>query len=845
MALMPNADVWVSYQVFDGAGDGVELSLLTDWGETVVSVRTGATHLLGTAVGADGDGALHVVWSEQEGDRWVLNEVVFAPGAEPGTLGAASPMTTLVAAAGERALHPMLTAGDDGSLLLVWMTLDDSGSSISARGFATASGWSSTVAVSDDAAGHWFPSSCARSDGRYAVVWDAAVDGDYDVLLAEVSLSTAGAPQVDVRRRVTDTPRFEVNASVAAADERLYVAYEVGPENWGKEGSVNKLTEALHDVRTVEVVAIDEGQVAPLAEPFMDGINRNLRKGCERPRIRVDGSGQLLLAFRGMPLPPEFQDPEEKQFTDFVETRGGAGVGWRVSIWFTYLSLYDGETWEYRGTHQYGLTGSNGRSDAPFALGPLQKGGSAFAVVGDQRERGLTVETADGQEIYGDNLVWWQPISTEETRVTVGRIGKGAAVSALPLGEGAPLPAWRDGADNIPEPLPHRTLADGTELLCALGDLHRHTDLSRCSSNWDGPFTDAVRYAYDVGGLQYMAVTDHFEHMNAYDWWRNLGSMEAYNAPGRMVQMPAYERADAFTGHRNVIARSGPPPVIGYRGKFHPQRDDGVADYLDEVWAQFEGHDVLTIPHTPAGMFQSNPCVFDWLNFEPEYDRVVEIFQGYRGASEVLGGPRSVPTKNEKRFARAALDGGLHFGFIASSDHQSSYGSFAGTWVPAVERDQIFDALHSRLTFASTCRMSLWVEWDRVPMGVSAQTDAGPTGGVLVEVDLLGSQQLSLIELIVDGEVVSEQTVSGQALTVTLQAPELVVPTTGSTYAYVRVRTADGELGWSSPTRLSADGSAGPDGPRGTEAFNPFSGPALELDRHYTARWQGPDSQDK
>ena len=33
-------------------------------------------------------------------------------------------------------------------------------------------------------------------------------------------------------------------------------------------------------------------------------------------------------------------------------------------------------------------------------------------------------------------------------------------------------------------------------------------------------------------------------------------------------------------------------------------------------------------------MSQSNPCVFEWLSFEPEYDRLVEIFQGYRGSSE-------------------------------------------------------------------------------------------------------------------------------------------------------------------------------------------------------------------
>ncbi|MFT7462628.1 MAG: hypothetical protein ACI9EF_000970 [Pseudohongiellaceae bacterium] len=577
----------------------------------------------------------------------------------------------------------------------------------------------------------------------------------------------------------------------------------------------------------------------------MTGINKNLRQGCERPQLRIDGSGQLVIAFRGMPLPPAFQDLNDPAFADFVKGRGGGGVGWRVSIWFTYVSLYDGKSWEFRGSHHAGLTGSNGRSDAPFALGPLQKGGTAYAVVGDQRERSVAAETEGGQELYDDNLIWWQPLTTEETEISVGRFAKGQTVQQLPLGQSAPLPTWRDDGSSDVQPLPTRLAADGTELTCVLGDLHRHTDLSRCSSNWDGPFTDAVRYAFDVGGLQFIAVTDHFEHMNGYDWWRNVGAMEAYHAPGRMVQMLGYERADAFTGHRNVIARTETPPVIGYRGKYHPGRDDGVADYLDELWAAFEGHDVLTIPHTPAGMFEKNPCVFDWLTFEPEYDRLVEIFQGYRGASEVIGGPRSVPTTNEGRFARAALDGGLHFGFIAASDHQSSYGAFAGAWVPAVERGDIFDALHSRQTYASTCPMTLWVEWNGVPMGVSAEAPVGPTSGVKVEVTLRGEQTLAGIELIVDGVVVATEELSGPGATLTLQAAELAVPASGSSYAYVRIHTTEGELGWSSPTRLSADGSVGPDGPRGAAAFDAVSGPALELGRNFTEHWHGADEPDE
>jgi len=116
--------------------------------------------------------------------------------------------------------------------------------------------------------------------------------------------------------------------------------------------------------------------------------------------------------------------------------------------------------------------------------------------------------------------------------------------------------------------------------------------------------------------------------------------------------------------------------------------DDGVpfeekmAELSAELFEQMAGRDVITIPHTPAGMYAASGAVMDWLSFDPEFDRLVEIFQGYRGSSEAKGAPRALETSFPRRFVRPALDGGLHFGLIAASDHQSSNGAFAGAWVP-------------------------------------------------------------------------------------------------------------------------------------------------------------------
>lgn len=835
LATRADGDVFVAYQHWLDGKDAVEVDLLTAFGEAPVVAHASATRVLGTAAAVDASEALHVVFSEQEPDRsWRLAEVVL-PSAGAGALGAPSAATTLAGGDGAKALQPCLARDASGRLLLAWQELRDGGMTIRARAFA-AGRWGAPATISVPGPSAWAPDVVATGDGAFALAWDAAHDGDYDILLARLSVDDAGAVALVSRARVTDSPRFEAWPSLATAGDRLYVAYETGPERWGREGSENKLEIALHTQRSLEIVAVEGERVAPLAHPFREGLNEALQDSVERPHIRVDGGGNLLLLFRGLPLPGALDDPDDPDFRKRERASGGGGKGWRTSIWFTYWSRYDGSEWTapvgFEVRHHVGLDGSNGRCDAPCAVGELVKGGSAYAVVGDARDR----ETAEDADLA---VAWWRPVSGEPTRVATGRIGKGVDVPPPALGAWRALPAPRDEVDAAPF-RPRLELADGSALTLALGDLHRHTDLSRCSSNWDGPITDAIRYALDVGELQYLAVTDHFEHMNLSDWWREIAYMDAYDSPGRMALLRGYERADNQTGHRNVIARGDDLPLVGYRKQYAPGRDDLLADAPPDLFRELTGREVITIPHTPAGMSSANPASLEWLSFEPGFDRLVEIFQGYRGSSEALGAPRLVPGSQEGHYVVDGLDGGLHFGLIASSDHQSSDGAFAGAWVTGTTRAEVYDALFARRTFAATTRMALWAEWDGVPMGTSARAPAGPTRGLDVDVELADGE-LHLVELIVDGKVVDERPASGRRLHAHFEGPFLDVPAEGERYAYVRVRTASvpPELGWTSPVRLGAgDAWHGPDGLRGCEAFPEKSvGKALELRTPFGTRW--------
>ncbi|GJM21210.1 MAG: hypothetical protein DHS20C15_11250 [Planctomycetota bacterium] len=839
IALRGDHGMWLAWRAWSPEGDRLEImphrfqDAFPAQPEPVV-VHRASSHVLGVALAADAEQTLHLVWSEQRSDGWVLRESRLPKGAGRDGLGEPGEPIALAGGAGAKALDPVLAADSSGRLLLVWQHSTVQGLGLRARLFQNGE-WGDELELGARPHGNWAPDVAATGDGRFAVVWDAAVDGDYDVLLARLSARDDGSLQLEARHRVTDTARFEAHPSVVAHGERLYVAYEVASdEQWGREGSHNKVERALHVGRTTEVVVVQGDRRARLKVPFMQDIGERLRDSVEKPVLRVDGGGNLLMFFRGHDLPPERSDPSDPEFRDRVDSLGGGGVGWRSSHWRTYVSTFDGTRWGGGvDRHQAAFPDTLGRSDAAIAVAQNHRGGLGWAAVGDGREPRAT-----------DDPAWFfHPITTQSTDLNTGFLRVGETRAAFDTTAFEPLPPVRAASPADTPRVVRRSLADGSERQLVLGDLHRHTDLSRCSSNMDGPFSDAFRYAHDVGRLQFVAITDHFEHMTAYEWWRSLAWMDAYDMPGRTSSLRAYERSDQITGHRNVIAGSDELPVVGYRDVYRPARQDADANTPADLWQHFLGADVITIPHTPAGMFDGHPSMLDWIGFHPEYDRVVEVFQGYRGSSEAIDAPRAIDVTRPNRFVRPALDGGMHFGLIASSDHQSSDGAFAGAWARDISRGEVFGALHERLCFASTARMSLWMEWDGALMGQSQQREAGRLESLQLEVELF-DRTLDRAELFVNGALVEERPLSGASAELSFSAEALRVPEQGEVYAYVRVRTTDGELGWTSPIRFGAAGWNGPDGLPGDEAYTPELSERLELDGpFFQQRKARPDAQ--
>lgn len=822
--------VWLFCIAWDGQGDALQMRPVARADDSTRPLYRSATRMAGLAALADADDVLHLVWSEEQDDGgWALRGMNIARPSSPAALGEPSPPATLFAAPGARLLDPQLALDGEGRLLLAWQQVDAEGLEIRASASGPAGGWSPALRVSTDATrNNWSPALTATGNASAALAWDAALDGDHDILLARLVRDGDGRLEVRSRHVVTDTPRLEIHPSIADDGDRTYLAWEVGPENWGREGSVNQLEVALHTERRIEIVAIEGDEVLPLAIQPLDGMNDVLSRNCEQPRLAFEGSGSLMLYFRGLPLPLGLGDPEDPQFMQRADESPGGGLGWRTSIWFSYMTRFDGLKWSFADRHQVGLPGSEGRLDAPIASCRMPGGGLAYAVVGDGRavpqlEPGRPYTQRELAELAN----WWKPVTRKPTDVTVALVRKEPRQRRFEVGPPRRMAALDDRAPAAARPAPPaRVLPDGTRAQLALGDLHRHTDLSRCSSNWDGPIEDALRYALDVAPLDVLAITDHFEHMSRFDWWRTLKLVDAHDVPGRFVNLRGYERSDPMSGHRNVISGGAPPPLVAYPVTAVPGRDDAVARRIGDVWKAFEGHAVLTIPHTPAGMFPGNPSVLDWRGYAPEFDRLVEVFQGYRGSSEAHDAPRAIPGMLRANYVVPNLQLGMHFGLVASSDHQSSDGAFAGVWTSGLTRAEVFAALHARRTFASTCRGALWTEWNGVPMGGSAAAPAGPTSGLLVEAETFG-RTIARIEVLVDGAPWAAREPAAARAS---ERFDVELPAETSRWVMARVVTSDGELMWSSPIRLSSksvwDGPDGLDGAAVRERFGDVWQPA-------------------
>jgi hypothetical protein len=321
------------------------------------------------------------------------------------------------------------------------------------------------------------------------------------------------------------------------------------------------------------------------------------------------------------------------------------------------------------------------------------------------------------------------------------------------------------------------------------GDLHRHTDISWCYPTIDGCPVDAYRYALDAARLDFLAITDHTRDTDPYPWWYTQKANDLFYVPGTFTTIYGYERSNmtAGGGHRNVFFVKRDWPVL--RSEHHYRHvstpPPGPLDPPVALYPKLRGKNAFTAAHTPA--YSKGDMLGTWSYNDPEVEPLVEIFQGFRRSYERPG--KGVV---EEASIWHALNRGYRLGFIASSDHVSTHLSYACVWAEGKSRDQLFEAMRARRTYAATDRIILDVRLGDAFMG--EQTEA--IGKPELDIRILGTAPIDEIQVVRNAKIIWRSSPDQHEVHTRYRDDDYPG---GDAWYYVRVHQTDDAVAWGSP----------------------------------------------
>lgn len=547
-----------------------------------------------------------------------------------------------------------------GVLRVAWQALVGEHYRVQTATRAADGTWSASAPVSEaGAADQWLPRVGTAPDaldrsapGPAWIAFDTFQPGSpngFDVALARQAASDAPFT-VDV---IAGGPRDALYPELAVeSNGRAWVAFEevdgfgTGP--------------GLREARALRLLAVDpDGRVqAAVLPPELAALQR-----ADFPKLHLGPEGIAIT--RRLPK------------NDFVP-RSAARQPF-YATWHTYLLRFqaDGTPLDIE------LTSTGGDNENETAGFASDRGLELFTLI-DKREATFDARYAFDSAL--DNPARVQRLTVQ------GALGFPKLVAPeLTLMGG--VPKGRPLAERAPEFL--------------FGDLHRHTSLSRCAGRKDGTFVDAMRYARGPGALDFIAVTDHFQHVSPGSLWRQKRDVERYHAPGSLIVLPGLERMVMEHSHQNLI---------------WPTVDELTATRESTEPEVLVPGRVVAIPHMTA--IADNG--FDLGNLVPALHRAIEIHQGLRGSYEGRADNSLMPDDSAGRpsWPRAALNASNTSGWIAnlwrtlpddaeppglisSSDHSSSAEAFAGVVLAPdqarpLDREALFARIVAGETFATT-----------------------------------------------------------------------------------------------------------------------------------------------
>lgn len=711
--------------------------------------------LVRCAIATDAKG---VVWVSYSANR-AGNFDIYARPIRDGEPGAEQRLTK----AQESDLTPVMCTGQNGQVYLAYQTWEAKEADIVLLTH-TGERWES-ISLVDASGNQWAPALAAGPNGEIALARDIYRDGDYDVIL---TLIQDGKTTDHI---IAGTAKFEARPSLSYdAQGRLWIAYEVGSEKWGKDfgALVQDEGSQLYRQREVRLVCLSRGQLhqPPTPPTFTPGdanVRPAARKRTAYAKVGLDGNGRIWLTYRQK-----------------INTPFGVQPG---TEWITYATQLQGDTW----TTPMEITHSGGLLDNRPVLLPRSDG--ALWILTNADDRWITPGSVDNQ-IYACGLAI--PGGTKQP-----------ALTAIPWPESKPAnPDERAELADVQRIRRYRINVDGTECRLLRGEFHRHTEISMDGGN-DGSLEDMFRYGIDVAHMDWIGNGDHDNGSGReYTWWITQKYTDAYFLANHFTPMFTYERSVSYPhGHRNcMFAERGiltlprlaeADPMKRVAG-IHADDTKMLYDYLHELGG-------ICAVHTSATSMGT-----DWRDNDPEVEPFVEIYQGDRNSYEMQAAPRAgyAPDSGMEPvniagwfpdgYVDLALTKGYKLGFQSSSDHISTHISYCIAIAEEPTRESMLKAFKERHCYGATDNIVLDVRCGDAIMGDEITLPRAPK----LEIRVLGTKPVAKIDILKDSKIVETFTPGNQEVEQSWTDPE---PSMGTHWYYVRVQQEDGELAWSSP----------------------------------------------
>ena len=738
IAATPDGRVWVAWQSWGGTSDTLKCSHTegTGWSEPE-EIPAGEGDVFRVVLAAGSDSALWAVWSaNRDGvwDLWCCRR----------TESWGKPLR-LTETPGADLNHKLLSA-PDGRLILVWQS-DRQGQYDVLMAELTLAGLGATTAVTSQAANDWEPAAAVSPDGTVAVVWDTYRNGSYDIYVRTFPRGGASSSPIPV----AVSRNYEAHASAAYDPQgRLWICWDDGGPNWGKH---DRPTPVIHRQRRVKLCCLDGERCLVPDPPLNSCLGEELRGLWELPALTMDPAGQPVVVFRQLaPVTRWNTRRSEKE----RQSRG---------IWATFVTRLDGEAW----SRPRLLHGSGGRNDQRVALAWTAAGQLWAAYAGDGRR----VTRAE------------EPLNNN---VFAAAIPLGSASARTQLAD-AP---WERVPQDLSEPLrdPYQVRAGDASYRVVFGDTHRHTDISRCGMNHDGSLLDTYRYAIDAVRLDFLGISDHdqdiLKHrygrptstLQAYMWWRSEKLCDLFFMPDSFIPLYGYEHGGSFKargGHKNVMYATRGNPCL---------EQDAPADLFEAL----KGRLAVAIPHQLA----DGGSATDWDRWDGEWETVSEIFQA-RGSYEFPGTPRMARVKRKGHYMWDAWAKGVRTGTIASSDHGLTHSAYACVFVEERTRRGIIEALRARRTYGATDTIVLDLRVGPLFMGQEGTVRGAPA----LAASVAGTAELARVDIVRNNQFVYTVNPEGSSHGFTYTDTDLA--SGAEAYYYLRCVQEHGERAWSSP----------------------------------------------